>query len=73
MASMVRRLGQKLIQGAKEEIGKEPIQILNTEKVLEWAEIAIPVLILLTAMTKGFRKSPQPLTIVINNYIPGVK
>ena len=71
---MVKRLGQKFLQGAKEEIKKEPIELLDTEKLLEWVEIAIPAVILLFLGLKGFRKPPQPLTVVINNYIPkGIK
>lgn len=67
---MVKRLGQKFLQGAKEEIKKEPIELLDTEKLLEWVEIALPVAILVLLGFKGFRKPPQPLTVVINNYIP---
>ena len=67
---MVRKLGQKLLQGAKEEIRKEPIELLNTEKVLEWVEMLIPVGILLLSLRNSFRKPQQPLTVVINNYIP---
>lgn len=71
---MVKRLAQKFMQGAKEEIKKEPIELLDTEKLLEWVEIAIPAVILLFLGLKGFRKPPQPLTVVINNYIPkGIK
>ena len=67
---MVKKLGQKLLQGAKEEIRKEPIELLNTEKVLEWVEALIPVGILLLGLRYSFRKPQQPLTVVINNYIP---
>lgn len=70
---MVRRWGKKLMEGAKEELSKEPIQILNTDKVLEWAEIAIPLAFLAMAIIRGFRKPTPPTTIVINNYIPGYK
>lgn len=67
---MVKRLAQKFLQGAKEEIRKEPIELLNTEKLLEWMEIAIPAGILIFLGLRGFRKPPQPLTVIINNYIP---
>lgn len=70
---MVREWGKKLIQGAKEEIGKEPIQLLNTEKVLEWVEMAIPIGLLTLAILRGLKKPSQPTVIVINNIINGVK
>ena len=70
---MVRRWGKKLVEGAKEELSKEPIQLLNTEKVLEWVEIALPLTFLVMGIFRGFRKPTPPTTIVINNYIPGMK
>lgn len=68
---MFRRIGQKLIQGAKAEIEEKPIHILDTERLIEWAEIFIPVGILALSLIGGLRKSPEPTTIVINNYIQG--
>jgi len=68
---MFRRIGQKLIQGAKAEIEEKPIHILDTERLIEWAEIFIPVGILALSLIGGLRKSPESTTVVINNYIQG--
>lgn len=68
---MFRRIGAKLISGAKAEIEKEPIQLLDTEKLIEWAELMIPIGILALSLIRGLRKAPEPTTIVINNYIQG--
>lgn len=70
---MIRKLGQKLVQGAKAEIEKEPIQLVNTEKILQWLEIAIPIGILGLSLIGSLKRNPEPTTIVINNYIQGVK
>ena len=69
--SMVQKLGGKLARGAKEEIRKEPIKLLDTESLIQWAEIALPIGVLLISLLKGMKKSPEPTTIVINNYISG--
>lgn len=69
--SMVQKLGGKLARGAKEEIRKEPIKLLDTERLIQWAEIALPIGVLLISLLKGMKKSPEPTTIVINNYISG--
>lgn len=69
--SMVQRLGGKLVKGAKEEIQKEPIHLLDTERLIEWAEVILPIGILALSLIRGLRKSPEPTTIVINNYITG--
>ncbi len=69
--SMIQRIGEKFVKGAKAEIRKEPIQILNTERLIEWAEVVIPIGILALSLIRGLRKSPEPTTIVINNYITG--
>ena len=68
---MFQRIGQKLIKGAKAEIEKEPIKILDTDKLIEWAEVIIPIGILALSLIRGMRKAPEPTTIVINNYIQG--
>ena len=69
--SMVQRIGEKLVKGAKEEIQKEPIKILDTDRLIEWAEIVIPIGLLLVGILRGLKKPPEPTTIVINNYISG--
>lgn len=68
---MFQRIGQKLVKGAKAEIEKEPIRILDTERLIEWAELLIPIGILAVSLLRGLRKPPEPTTIVINNYISG--
>lgn len=68
---MFQRIGQKLIKGAKAEIEKEPIKLLDTEKLIEWAEVIIPIGLLALSLIRGLRKAPEPTTIVINNYISG--
>lgn len=68
---MFRRIGQNLVKGAKAEIEKEPIHILDTERLIEWAELMIPIGILALSLIRGLRKAPEPTTIVINNYIQG--
>lgn len=68
---MFQRIGQKLVKGAKAEIEKEPIHILDTERLIEWAELMIPIGILALSLIRGLRKTPEPTTIVINNYIQG--
>lgn len=68
---MFQRIGQKLVKGAKAEIEKEPIQLLDTDKLIEWAEVIIPIGILALSLIRGLRKAPEPTTIVINNYIQG--
>lgn len=68
---MFRRIGQNLVKGAKAEIEKEPIHILDTERLIEWAELMIPIGILALSLICGLRKAPEPTTIVINNYIQG--
>ena len=68
---MFQRIGEKLIRGAKAEIEKEPIRILDTERLIEWAEIMIPIGILALSLIRGLRKAPEPMTIVINNYTQG--
>jgi hypothetical protein len=68
---MFERIGKKFIQGAKAEIQEEPIHILDTEKLIEWAEIVIPIGLLALSLIRGLRRAPEPTTIVINNYIQG--
>lgn len=68
---MFQRIGKKLIQGAKAEIKEKPIHILDTERLIEWAEIAIPVVVLLLGLFRSAKKPQEPTTIVINNYIQG--
>ena len=68
---MFQRIGQKLVKGAKAEIEKEPIHLLDTDKLIEWAEVIIPIGILALSLIRGLRKAPEPTTIVINNYIQG--
>jgi hypothetical protein len=68
---MFERFGRNLVKGAKAEIEKEPIHILDTERLIEWAEIAIPVVVLLLGLFRSAKKPQEPTTIVINNYIQG--
>ena len=68
---MLERFGKKLVQGAKAEIQEKPIHILDTERLIEWAEVMIPVALLALSLIRGLRKAPEPTTIVINNYIQG--
>ena len=68
---MFERIGKKFVQGAKAEIKEEPIHILDTEKLIEWAEIVIPIGLLALGLIRGLRRAPEPTTIVINNYISG--
>lgn len=68
---MLQRIGKKLIQGAKAEIEEKPIRLLDTEKLIEWAEVFIPIGILAFSLIRGLRSNPEPTTIVINNYIQG--
>ena len=68
---MFERIGKKLVQGAKAEIKEEPIRILDTERLIEWAEIVIPIGLLALSLIRGLRKAPEPTPIVINNYISG--
>lgn len=67
--SMVQRIGEKFVKGAKAEIRKEPIQILDTERLIQWAEIVIPIGLLALGLLRGLKKAPEPLTIVNNIYI----
>ena len=69
--SMVQRIGEKFVKGAKAEIRKEPIQILDTERLIQWAEIVIPISLLALGLLRGLKKAPEPLTIVNNIYIQG--
>ena len=69
--SMVQRIGEKFVKGAKAEIRKEPIRLLDTEKLSQWAEIVIPIGLLALGLLKGLKKAPEPLTIVNNIYISG--
>lgn len=69
--SMVQRIGEKFVKGAKAEIRKEPIQILDTERLIQWAEIVIPIGLLALGLLRGLKKAPEPLTIVNNIYIQG--
>lgn len=68
---MFQRIGKKLIQGAKAEIQEKPIHILDTERLIDWAEMAIPVVVLLLGLFRSAKKPQEPTTIVINNYIQG--
>lgn len=68
---MFQRIGEKLIKGAKAEIEKEPIRILDTERLIEWAEVMIPIGILALSLLRGLRKAPEPVTIVNNIYVTG--
>ena len=68
---MIQKIGKKLIQGAKAEIAEKPIHILDTERLIEWAEIMIPLGLLALSLIRGMKKAPEPTTIVINNYIQG--
>ena len=70
---MLRGVGKKLVQGAKAEIQENPIHILDTERIIQWAEMAIPMVILVFGLFRSCRKNPEPTTIVINNYIQGGK
>ena len=66
---MFERVGKKLIQGAKAEIQEKPIQILDTDKLIEWGEIVLEVGLVLLGIFCATRKKTEPTTIVINNYI----
>lgn len=69
---MFEKIGKKLVQGAKAEIQEKPVSILDTDKFLEWAEVAIGIGLLAIGFLKFLKKPEtpaQPTTIVINNYI----
>lgn len=67
---MFEKIGKKLVQGATAEIQEKPISIVDTDKLIEWGEIAIGIgLIVLGIFCGCRRKNEQPTTIVINNYI----
>ena len=68
---MFERFGRNLVKGAKAEIEKEPIHILDTERLIEWAEIVIPIGILALSLIRGLRKPSEPVTVINNIYITG--
>lgn len=72
---MFERVGKKLVQGAKAEIAENPVSILDTDKLIEWTEIALGAGLLILGIFFGGRRghssSQQPSTIIINNYIQG--
>ena len=68
---MFQKIGKKLVQGAKAEIQEKPIHILDTERLIEWAELMIPIVIFGLTLIGGLRKPLEPTTIIINNYIQG--
>ena len=68
---MFERFGRNLVKGAKAEIEKEPIHILDTERLIEWAEIVIPIGILALSLIRGLRKPAEQVTVINNIYITG--
>ena len=69
---MVAKIGRKFIQGAKEELQKDPPVIFNTENVSDLLQTAI--LFGIVAMT-GFallKGNKKPVTVIVNNYVNGV-
>lgn len=69
---MVAKIGKKLIQGAKEELQKDPPKLIDTTNMTDLIE-GFLTLGLLTVMIFGVTKHPkQPVTVIVNNYVNGV-
>lgn len=70
---MVAKIGKKLIQGAKEELQKDPPKLFDTENVSELIEGILTVgLIGMVIFGLSRRSKPAPVTVIVNNYINGV-
>lgn len=74
MMSPVKKLGRKLVQGAKAEIKEGPIEIINTDKLWDAIECGLGLIALALLIFGGVRSPKQTGTTVINNiYINGIK
>ena len=74
---MISRLGRKLVAGAKAEIQENPpeIKLFDTERVIELVEAGIALIGIGLLAFSGIRGSSmkQPMTIINNVYINGIK
>jgi hypothetical protein len=63
---MFKKIGKKMIQGAKAEIQEKPIQIFDTEAIEGLGEILIGVGMLTIAAVLLFRKpATQPIIYIV--------
>ena len=65
---MLKRIGKKLVQGAKAELDENPPKILNTEKIIDAAVTILEFGILCLAILGATREPKEHKTTVINNY-----
>ena len=70
---MIEKFGRKLIQGAKAEIQEKPVEIFNTDKVLDLIEAVAVFGGIALLIFGGCRSLKKPVTVVNNIYINGIK
>lgn len=74
---MISRLGRKLVAGAKAEIQENPpeIKLFDTDRVAELVEAGIALIGFALLVFSGVRgnSTKQPMTVVTNIYINGIK
>lgn len=70
---MIEKFGRKLIQGAKAEIQEKPVEIFNTDKILDLIEAVAVLGGIALLIFGGCRSLKKPVTVVNNIYINGIK
>lgn len=70
---MIEKFGRKLIQGAKAEIQEKPVEIFNTDKILDLIEAVAVFGGIALLIFGGCRSLKKPVTVVNNIYINGIK
>lgn len=70
---MIEKFGRKLIQGAKAEIQEKPVEIFNTDKILDLVEAVAVLGGIALLIFGGCRSLKKPVTVVNNIYINGIK
>ena len=70
---MISKIGRKLVQGAKAEIQEKPVEIFNTDKILDLIEAVAVFGGIALLIFGGCRSLKKPVTVVNNIYINGIK
>ena len=64
---MFKKIGKKLVQGAKAELDENPPEILNPNSLMETVTVIFGMGALIMMLFSRSRAS-KPMNIVINNY-----
>ena len=66
---MLERIGRKFVSGAKAEMQENPTPLIDTTNLTETVENLLTLGILAITIFGLGKKAPQPVTVVVNNYI----